>query len=220
MKLKLLLVLLLPTTLSTAQTLADTQRVALRVLAEAVDTVYVKVRRDAKGQIKYLEQAYTAQENGRTYMYGEHYRRGKYWFRTRYLERWENNKRGNAKLGLVCSGSWPEYNQRWQLKRLLTHRNDELENHSYAYSYYPSGKFRFLAEFRNDRVYNFLAYHYPDGRDFDFGDFYDGQGSFQLLTDQGQLCEPCRTDPELFLAFQIDPALFEKINFHPFEEME
>ncbi|MEL6637784.1 MAG: hypothetical protein AAFW73_11800 [Bacteroidota bacterium] len=220
MKLKLLSGLLLLATLSTAQTLADTQRVALRVYQETADTVYVKVRRNGRGQIKYLEQAYTVRENGRTYICGEHYRLGKQWFRTRFLETREQNKRGKAKLVLTATGSWPEYNQRGQLQRLFNYQNDEKSDRYHAYSFYPDGKFRFLAEFQEEKIQNFLAYHYPNGREFDFGELSNGSGSYRLLDDQGRLCEICREDPEMFLFHQIYPAVFEAHKFDPYERVE
>ena len=60
------------------------------------------------------------------------------------------------------------------------------------WEYYPVGTLKYIAEIKDKRYYNYLAYYYPDGSVHDFGDFLNGTGTVVHLDDAGNPCLECQ----------------------------
>lgn len=74
-------------------------------------------------------------------------------------------------------------------------------DHYYFWEYYPNGQLKWKWEVKRVKnaklveiwkPWNILDYYYPNGKPYaDFGNFKNGTGSYNVLDDQGKVCELC-----------------------------
>ncbi|MEL6637783.1 MAG: hypothetical protein AAFR05_13615 [Bacteroidota bacterium] len=174
------------------QTLADLHTVELRILKYEADTIRMDLKFDKAGRIKYLEQCYDVIENGKTYVYWEEYRRGRFWYHYRLEEvptKWKDGEVTASELS--TEGTQYRYDEEGRIWLVYHFVGDELVEPIYEYGYYANGQLQFIVELRDYQVYNFVEYFDTDGQDFDYGDFRDGVGDFLMLDEAGNPCLSC-----------------------------
>ncbi|MEL7425186.1 MAG: hypothetical protein AAFN81_19525 [Bacteroidota bacterium] len=165
---------------------------SLSVLTEAADTVDVRVQYDDDGSIAYLFQSYLSYDNGLTYIHQEEYKKDKYWTLWQFMEVLKKERRRSSVYKPVLHGKQYQFTMDGYPLFLDEYELGVANDVFQEWEYYPNGTLKYIAEIKDKRYYNYLAYYYPDGSTHDFGDFRNGTGTVVHLDDAGNPCLECQ----------------------------
>ncbi len=169
-------------------------RRTIRPYRETADTVLVKVKYSKDKIIQYLEQEYYTTENENTYLISETYKRNKYWVVHRFKENVLKDKKHSTVLNYVTDGPQYSFNEDGRLESIEQYIDGTMKGFRIFYKYYENGQLKLKAEIKEDKVWNYLVYQYPDGSDYtDFGDYKNGKGTVIHLDETGSPCIECVT---------------------------
>jgi len=149
-----------------------------------IDTILVKYKTGRNGEIKKMIQEYYTKVNGENYHFEEDYKKNKYW----YLWQYKEINSSNNKISYVVDGEQIMYSQKGQIISIQHYSLGEVDEIRLVYEYYPDNCIKYIAEVKKNRYWNFIQFLYPDGTNFDFGNFKNGVGSFTMLDDLGIPC--------------------------------
>lgn len=147
------------------------------------DTSIIKIKRDKKGVIKYLEQHYYNTDNN-DFKKIENYRKNRYW--TLSNLKLVPTKQKDVFLW-VYEGKMKYYDSFGRLILLENYINDGLQPISITYNYYEDNSIMFILEWKYNELLNVIQYKYPDGKPYDYGDFKNGTGLFIPLNDRDKI---------------------------------
>ena len=163
----------------------------LRPFLEQADTFSVQVKYNKQKQIKYLNQSYTVYEENTTYIITEKYKKNKFWTLFRHKEVEKEGRRNRITLYEINEGKQYNFNEKGQIIYIFNYHEGEIDEIQIAYKYYENGKLKFIAEIKNNEIWNFIEYRYPNGDKYDFGDPKNGAGTVIHLNEDGEPCIEC-----------------------------
>ena len=164
----------------------------LRVWENNPDAVVEKIKRDKNGIIKKLYQFYYEEgPDSSYYQITEEYIINKHWCLWREKEIVKKVKKNYTTLNYVLDGKQYQYDKNGRTIFIAEYRMGKLIEPTIGINYYPNGKIKYVAEGKEDQIWNILDYFYPNGETYEFGDFKNGKGSIIYLNDIGEPCISC-----------------------------
>ena len=158
------------------------------------DTIVYKLKKNNKGEISYLEQSCMEIVQDTVFETFETYKKGKIWTLFRYREVLKKRKKNGDIYKYLADGPQYQFDDEGKIIFYNEYKLGEHMEFSRAYIYYPNGNLKFIAEFKNEDLWNILIYKFPTGEVYEFGDFKDGSGIINHLDDEGFPCLECKTE--------------------------
>ncbi len=189
MKIKIIVFFLLSFQIVFGQ--SDFEKRTLRVWKDNVDTIQIFLKRYKNGEVKKLIQKYYEIKNDTVFVIQEYYKKNKYWELWRYREILKKEKKRSTIYENVMDGSQYSYNEKGKIILLEKYNLGKLIEPSIQYNYYTNGEIKYIAEVIGEDFYNFLSYKFPNGEDYDFGDYKNGIGTYINLNEEGEPCLEC-----------------------------
>jgi len=171
---------------ASGQTIYETR--SLRPWVEAADTFYVKIKYTKDNQIKSLYQQYYYQDGEDFYTVIENYKQDKHWFLSKYKDVLKKEKSRSTIYSSEPYGKQFSFTEKGMPFMIGEGDNDETY---LFFEYYENGNLKLVSEVKDDLYWNILEYKYPNGKDYDYGDFKDGKGRITHLNDDGDPCLEC-----------------------------
>jgi hypothetical protein len=155
----------------------------LKIFNESIDSTIVKLKMDNDGFIIKLEQQYFENSTEDSY-FEEQFKRGKYWALYHYVF----NKDKRRRTEYVLHGPQLNFDEEGKVISMMIYNMGKEPDVYLSYEYYPDGYAKIISEIKDGRYWNILYYKKPNGTDFHFGDFVNGQGIIIFLNDLGCPC--------------------------------
>lgn len=161
------------------------------------DSMIYRHKLNKNGEIKHLIQyidVYHDEAKGEFTMIKESYKRGKYWEVLRMESQLQKQKKNSTYYIWLRHGKQFYFDEEGKIIAVYAYDMGNIVFPTIEIYYYPSGELKFITETKVNGDWNITSYKYPNGDDYSFGDFVDGQGKIIHLNNEGEPCLECSYD--------------------------
>lgn len=155
-----------------------------------------RLKKNGKGEITRLEQIVLEQRKDTSIRTAESYKKNKYWkiWITRDIIHAETRPIKEPEDYYVIQEideTIQELDQNGNISYEFFYTAGVARSTYLSYYYYPNGNLKLIAEMKEEKLWNIVAFKSIDGSMHDYGDYKNGSGKIYWLNDKGETCLEC-----------------------------